>query len=226
MYVLLRGPRRLSDLGVTLPEIRDLKQKFEIAILDDEAFRPATPLRAHGFRLTELGGDIKSVDQIAAYPIVVCDIRGVGRAFGSKHEGAHVISEIRKTYPDKFLIAYTGAAHDASYNEELLAADKSAQKDAAIEYWVQLLELGLRSIGDPRQRWIRFRGTLLDRGIDMFDAFKLEQAFIASIDRRNSALLTEEANRLRSKDDIKNLVIKFSVYALAQMVENIIKHHK
>jgi len=221
MFIPLGTPLRLSDLGVTTPDIAILKRWIDIAIIDDEPFLRTAALRTHGFRLTELGGDIKSVEQVAAYPIVICDIRGVGRAFGSPYEGAHVISEIRKSYPDKFLIAYTGYTHDATYSAKLALADASATKDAAIDYWTNVLELGLRSVGDPKQRWIRFRSTLLAKGMELFDVLELEQAFIKSITHRNSGLLLQRARKFDVSSEVMDLIVKFSSAALAEIIAHL-----
>lgn len=220
MFFTFGTPRRLSDLGVTLPDLSVLKRWIEIAVLDDEPFLRSSALRTHGFHVTELGGDIKSVDQVAQYPIVVCDIRGVGKSFGSRFEGAHVISEIRKSYPDKFLIAYTGMIHDIAYNDKLSSADVSANKDAPIDQWTQLLERGLKSVGDPKQRWIRFRSTLLEKNVDLFDVFELEQSFIKSIEGRNSGVLLTKAMELGVSHEITDLIAKFAGAAVAGLIEH------
>jgi hypothetical protein len=108
MFYPIGTPKKLGNLPLTCPEMRILKQKTHIAVIDDEPFHRLEQLRTHGFNITELG-DIKAIDQVGSYPIVVCDIKGVGKAFGSPLEGAHVLSEIRKTYPDKYLITFSGA---------------------------------------------------------------------------------------------------------------------
>lgn len=221
MFISFGTPARLTDLGVTVPDITILKRWIDIAVIDDEPFLRTAALRTHGFRLTELGGDIKSVEQVAAYPIVICDIRGVGRAFESRYEGAHVISEIRKSYPDKFLIAYTGYTHDIAYSAKLANADASATKDAPLDYWTNVLELGLRNAGDPKHRWIRFRSTLLDKGVELFDVLKLEQAFIKSITVRNSGLLLKQAEKSTFSTEVMDLIVKFSSGALAGLIQNL-----
>ncbi|HWH83023.1 MAG TPA: hypothetical protein VNU71_12390 [Burkholderiaceae bacterium] len=223
MFLHIGRPKRLSELGVTVPDVGELKRRFDIAVLDDEPFVRAQPLRNHGFRITELGGDIKTVDQVAAYPIVICDIRGVGSAFGSRYEGAHVLSEIRKAYPDKYLIAFTGMTYDASYNEKLTSADKSTTKDASIDLWTQLLESGLRSVGDPRERWVRLRATLLSRGVDLYDVLQLEQAFIKSVLDRSAKTFASKARELPFNNESMDLILKFSAAALVQIIENIVK---
>jgi hypothetical protein len=217
VFIHFGTPKRLGNLGITCPEIRELKSRIQIAVIDDDPFIKLESLRAHGFSITELGGDIKSVDQVMAYPIVICDIKGVGKAFGSDKEGAHVLSEIRKSYPDKFLITFTGMTYDASYNESLATTDASATKDASIDYWTALLEKGLKNVGDPRQRWVRFRKNLLDEGMDLFELFKLEQAFISSIEKRDPSIMKSHP----VPAEVKDIVVKFTVVALIQILEGL-----
>lgn len=219
MFVHFGHPLRLTDIGRVQSDVADLKRRFRIGVLDDEPFVQADALRAHGFQLVELGGDIKSVEQVEAYPIVICDIKGVGRAFGSKYEGAHVLSEIRKAYPDKYLVAFTGMTYDASYNEKLNTADKSATKDAPIDLWTQTLETALLAVGDPRERWIRLRPTLLNRGVELFDLLMLEQAFIRAIRERDARRFNERVRSLPISTDITDVLIKFSAAALVQLIE-------
>lgn len=99
---------------------------------------------------------------------------------------------------------------------------RPCSKDAPIDYWTQLLEHGLTNVGDPKRRWIRFRATLLDRGVELFDVLELEQAFIKSITRRNSGLLLEEAKRLRFQGEIMDLIAKFAGAALAGLIKHAI----
>lgn len=221
MFEIFSRRKSLDGLGVTTPSIAILKNQYEIAILDDEPFLRSETLKNHGFRIRELGGDIKSIDQIAAYPIIVCDIRGVGKSFGSTHEGAHVISEIKKSYPDKYIVAYTGSTYDATYNEKLALADKVAVKDTNLDGWITYLEDALVSIGDPKKRWLRLRASLLQKGVDIYDVHLLEQAFIKSIGSKNSGIFSAKAKELDISSDVMDLIIKFSVSALAQLIGNI-----
>lgn len=223
MYIHIGRPKALSDLGVTLPELPHLKRSVQIAVIDDESFIWLESLRAHGFNLSEIGGDIRRVEQVSAYPIVVCDIKGVGRAFGSKFDGAHVLGEIRKAYPDKWLIAYTGMTHDITYNERLRVADYVIPKEAPVESWTKALEDGLAAVADPRQRWKRFRLRLLERGAEVYDVFEIEQAFISSIDRRNAALLSDRVHKVDSGKEWKKLAVEFAAVATVQLVELLMK---
>ena len=219
MFIHFGKPNRLSAVGQTQLDVAELKRRFDIGVLDDEPFVQANALRAHGFRIVELGGDIKSVEQVASYPIVICDIKGVGRAFGSKYEGAHVLSEIRKAYPDKYLVAFTGMTYDASYNEKLNSADKSATKDTSIDLWTQTLETGLRAVGDPRERWIRLRPTLLSKGVELYELLLLEQAFIKSIDQHDVGAFSKKTKSLQMSGELGDLLAKFAAASLVQLIE-------
>lgn len=214
MYFQLGKPNRLSALRTSLQDIAHLKRNYQIAIIDDEPFAKSEALRAHKFNIVELG-DIKSVDQVVEYPIVVCDIRGVGRAFHSDLEGAHLISEIRKSYPDKFLVSYSGAQFDISYNEALRSVDVSLQKDASTDRWVQTLESGLNKVGNPRERWLRLRRTLLERGVEIHEVFELEQNFIRAVEKRDASQLKVG----RMSDESKELVKTFAKVALVQVIK-------
>ena len=212
------GPLKLSDLPNTFHELRVLKPHIAIAVIDDEPFLKTDVLRNHGFNISELG-DIKAIDQVMAYPIVICDIKGVGKSFGSSFEGAHLLAEIRKSYPDKYLITCSGLQHNVSYNESLNSADASVTKDMPTEYWTTVLEKGLKSVGYPNERWIRFRKNLTEKGVDAFEIFKLEQSFIKSVKNKDSSIMAGHA----VPDEIKELVRAFVSIALSQLILSLSK---
>jgi len=210
-------PKKLGELSVLTPPLSDLKLRHQIAVIDDQPFLKANVLRSHKFQITELG-DIKAVDQVSEYPVVICDIRGVGAAFGSNLEGAHLIAEIHKTYPDKFIMSYSGAEFDMSYNESLSKIDISVSKDAPTEFWVKVLEEAISIVGDPKQRWIRFRNTLLQQEVDLHDVFRLEQVFIKSLENRNPSHL----QNVKIPDEIKEVFSAFVKIALNQIIKSLV----
>lgn len=218
MFIQLGTPERLSSIGHEATDLNEAKGKIEIAVLDDNPFSPKDYLVNHNFRLRELGHDIRSTEQVASYPIIICDVKGVAKALGSPLEGAHLISEIRKSYPDKFLISYTGETYNLQITNALAAADKRLAKDEPLEVWIKTLELGLAEVSNPKKRWIRLRAALLARGVELFDVFKLEQALIKSIRERNPNLLSGKANDLGISSEAKDLVLKFTATALATLI--------
>lgn len=218
MYVTIGRPITLASISRRTPSLDDAKSKIEIAVIDDNPFEPKEALLTHKFRLTELGPDIRSTDQISTYPIVICDVSGVAMAYGSELGGAHLTSEIKKVYPDKYVIAYTGMTYSTKMSTALSKADKIIEKDASIENWVQQLEEAIRQINTPINRWIRLRKVLLEEEVELFDVLKLEQAFIKSVSENDSKSLERAANSLSIKHETRDLILKFSATALANLV--------
>ncbi|MHB1274168.1 MAG: hypothetical protein ACYCZD_15655 [Rhodanobacter sp.] len=214
MYIQIGSPKKLSALHVSLQDSARLKQNTQIAVIDDQPFSKIDVLRNHKFNITELG-DIRSVDQVAEYSIIVCDIRGVGKSLSSDLEGAHLAAEIRKTYPDKYLISYSGAQFDITYNDPLRSVDASIAKDAPTEQWVAVLERGLETVTNPRERWVRLRRNLLDRGVEVHEVFDLEQGFIKAIEKRDES----QINVSGLPEETKQVVVSFVRFALVQIIK-------
>jgi len=218
MFFTFGNPKRLSSLRDATGIPSSDRRQSRIAIVDDEPFTRADALRASGFDLIEIG-DIKSIDSVASYPIVICDIRGVGATFQSKYEGAHVIAEIRAAYPDKYLIAFTGMTYNASYNSKLAKADVSATKDIDTDAWTQILDTAVREVSDPVQRWLRFRKHLLETQTDVYEIFQLEQSFIRAIQSRNQKHLTDQGASGPFSKETKELITKFAAIAVSELIK-------
>lgn len=218
MFIQWGTPKhKLADLRLE-ENINSLKKSLPIAVIDDNPFPFSASLRAHNFRIDELGGDIRSVEQVSSYPIVVCDIMGVGSAFESEFEGAHVVSEIRKAFPDKYLIAFTGVLHNIKYNKLLATADNSIPKDTPTDNWAEALEKALLEVGTPRNRWIRFRTHLAKSGFDSFEIFNLEQAFIEAVKNSDPSVMKSDRVLSRLPPALKSLTIRFAETALVAAV--------
>jgi hypothetical protein len=91
-------------------------------------------------------------------------------------------------------------------------------KDESIEAWIKNLEVGMDEVVNPRNRWIRMRRALLDRRVEIFDVFKLEQAFIKAVSQRKPDVLANKARELGVNQEVKDLVIKFSATAVATLI--------
>lgn len=218
MFYPIGSPVPLSSLDRRFINVSEVKPRVEIAVLDDDPFSPKEALTNHGFKIVEVGPDIKALSQVSSYPIIVCDVTGVGRAFGSDGEGAHVVAEIRKEYPDKFIIGYTGQTHNINVTKALAHADKRMAKDESIEVWVQNLELGIKEVMNPKNRWVRMRRALLDRGVELFDVLCLEQSFIKSINSNNSKCFEEYANKVDLGAEIKDTLVKFAANVFVGLI--------
>jgi hypothetical protein len=208
VYFRFRAPRSIAHIPRPVRNWAELRKNFQIAVIDDEQFAPLNVLRQHGFNLTELG-DITDINAVAYYPIIICDIRGVGGSFGSHLEGAHLVEEIKKRFPDKYLIANSGGAFGPEYNRALKSSEVFIRRGGPVEDWVQVLDAAIHQIGDPVQYWLRIRTLLLAHNFSTFDVFLLEDAFVKAIEKKDEFILSKairNANRIKNTGEILETV--------------------
>lgn len=164
----------------------DLRSIIKIASIDDEPFQPLVNLRNLKYEIKCLG-DIKDINEVNDYSIVLCDLMGVGVFFDSEQQGATIIKEIRSNYPSIFVIAYTGANLGTTQAKAAKKwADDLVKKDALIEEWQTILDKFIKLASDPYELWIRTRHKLVSENVDTLDILKLEDAYVRSVLKHDS----------------------------------------
>lgn len=172
------------------------RAEFKVAIIDNDPFPHTSELRRHGFVVTELG-DIVDFSSVAEYPIVACDIKGVGKSFGASHEGAHVIAELRRRYPSIYLIGYSGGSFGPEFKKYWDCCDVFLRRDVGLEQWVESIHTGVIEFCDPVRQWKRIRAVMLSADMPTFEVYLIEQAYIKSIIKKDTFLLTKEIEKVK-----------------------------
>jgi len=159
MFAFIGKPKSIKDLDIASLKLKTVERRqVPILVIDDNKFEYLEHLQQHRFDLTYFE-DITSIESTKEYEIIMCDIQGVGKKFNSKFEGAHVIAEIRKKYPFKTLIAYTGHTHDPTFNKFFRMADMTVKKDIDGDEWVEKMDDAISLTIDAKKRWIKVRVT-------------------------------------------------------------------
>lgn len=193
---------------------RALRQKVEIVLIDDEQLDIIELLSVHDFKIV-FKKDIEHIKDVEGYDVILCDIKGVGKKFQGEHEGAYLISEIRKAYPSKVLIAYTGSTYDPTYNKYIQNADLTVKKGTSGEEWVEILDDIIKKSMDITYQWKKLRQKLLESDIEAIKTVELEDAFVQAIQNNkfenfeqiyNS--MQETSNRGMVKDFMQSLCIR------------------
>lgn len=185
------------------------RRNLKIAIIDDLDVPYMENLRNSGFNVTHYK-DIDNFEMIQPYPIIICDIKGVGAKFGSDKEGAHVIGEIRKLYPDKYIIAMSSAIYNVNWVESLEVADDKIIRDSDVDKVFQALNEAVDTMKCNKQRWLRIRENLIKKHhVDLFEIWKIEQAFILSSITKNKDSFIKNKAVTHMNDLIKGLLINF-----------------
>ena len=207
MYIRFSKPHLLSEIHKSTLPVADFRKHFPVAIIDNIPFNRAESLANHNFDVKELG-DIKDIAAVAAYPIIACDIRDVGAHFDSPFGGAHLIAEIRKKYPDKYIIAYSAGEYGPEFKKLLDHSDVFLRRGASINDWVDSLDNAIQAVGDPVRRWKRIRGLMLNYDVPAFEIFLLEDAYIRSIQTHNEFVLDKALKRARRLQSAGSVVEK------------------
>lgn len=211
---------KLSDIPSKSLSKSVLRRNYDMAVIDDLEFTNTKNLKTAGFSIDEVG-DIDNLKKIESYPIIICDIQGVGSAFGADSEGAYVVSEIRKNYPDKYIIAYSTRSFEFSYQPYINKADVAMPKASSIEQWTEALDEAIEIVSNPKSRWIRVRNELLDSNVELYEVFRLEQAYIKSVLEKDENILKERSNSLEIDNKTKAIIEVFITSAMSAIIKHI-----
>lgn len=191
MFERLLSYRQIGDLeeqlklAATARTDRERRALVPIAVIDDESFKPEQNLRANGYNINIIG-DIKNLDEIAEFNIILCDLQGVGRHLDTKKQGAFIIDEIKRNHPEKFVFAYTGGSLDDAITVRAQQdADFFLRKDADIDEWRDKLDYVIGLLSNPIEVWRRQREALVDSDIPTLSILKLEDAFVEAISSKD-----------------------------------------
>jgi len=187
---------------------RELRSLVKIAVIDDEPFRPFENLSNNNYSITLLG-DIRSIDLVKPFDLIICDIIGVGTALDKDLQGAALITEIAKTFPEKIVIANTGATlSQLATREAKLMADTLIKKDTTIQEWMDTLDKYVNDCLNPVKVWSRIRYSLTARGVDTKDIILLEDAFSRSFLQKSpsSKLVLDVINNNNFGSDARSII--------------------
>lgn len=218
MFIYFGTPLPLSTISEAQVPLSKVRSSQQVLVIDDEPFTYLASLSGHGFSIREVR-DLDSVEFVEKFPIVICDVKGVGKKLGGRHEGAHLGAEIRRHYPDKYIIAYTGYTFDPTYNELLASTDRSLAKDIDTEDWVRELDAAAKVMSNPRSRWLRMRRHLLqDAQLELWSVFRLEQALIRACEKGNQHDFAKQVASAGLPNDIGEMLISFGKGLFADIV--------
>jgi len=184
------------------------RRNYKIAVIDDKDFTPRRPLEHHGYQF-ELYRDIHDFREVHDFSIILCDLLGVGRRLGGRGQGAHLIKEIKRSYPDKFVIAYTGGYDPEIGPLAVTHADRYLKKDADIEQWCDILDEAVEARINPVHAWRRIRIRLVQNDIVPIALAELEDRYVrATLAKDCSQLqhLLSANTQIEIPDDVRSVI--------------------
>lgn len=183
-----------------------IRQNLRIAVIDDQPFLYLEALQSNNFDIASVG-NINNVNQLERYDIIACDLRNVGMELNSKLQGASVIQEIKRLYPNKYIIAYSGS-FDRSQMSKIASqtADKKINKSADLDKWIVTLDDAISSSVNPLAQWSRIRHRLVELNVSAEKVAKVENAFAKSIILKNKKYLENVFEKVGFSEDVRPVV--------------------
>ncbi len=188
------------------------RKEVSILVIDDNEFSYLELLRRHDFNIKQLN-DIHDIQAVSSYDIVLCDIKGVGKHFGSPDEGGHLIQEIKKRYPFKILIGYSAKQHDPEFNRYFSLCDFIPKKDVGLDEWVDILDKAIADAVSPMNQWRAIHHQLVDMNIGSQQVVRLEDNFVRAVLHR-TVKFPEERQARRLPQEARTLLADFAVSLL------------
>jgi DNA-binding NarL/FixJ family response regulator len=209
--MILRKLKGISELNIPSTLLKKInRSQIPMIIIDDNKFMYQEILQAHDFNIKHVE-DIDAINFVNDYEVILCDINGVGKKFGSRFDGAHLIAEIRKKYPFKYIIAYTGHTHDPSYTKYLMKADSVINKDVSTDEWIEELDIAITNTVNPINKWQKIRNYLIENKVEIQLVAKLEDEYVrAIISNKDLTNFPNNRNVKNLSSEIKEILISFS----------------
>lgn len=199
----------LEQLNTQGNDLLIARNNIKIAIIDDMEVPYLESLRRSGYNVRHYK-DIEDFEILKAYSVIVCDIIGVGKHFGSKLEGAYIIKEARKLFPEKYIIAMSSAVYKINVAKTIGIADDKIVRDTDLDSVLNSIDKAVNTMRSNRLRWLRLRDNLLnDHNVDIYDVWLIEQDFIASMLRKDKKKLENSKGINHVNDIVKGLLINF-----------------
>lgn len=185
----------------------DVRPKIQILLIDDEEFTYKEQLRDEKYNLTCLSR-IDDLNAVAVYPIVICDIRGVGTNFDKEKEGAFVVRELKKKFPFKQYAVYSGSLYSLESFEDDLKGIERIKKDPDIEMWRTYFNELIRRVTDPKENWKTIRDYLIKEDVALKEIALLESNYVDILNNRPDDMknFPEEKSFPNLRQDIRAII--------------------
>ncbi|HIF9249872.1 TPA: hypothetical protein ACX6RB_004130 [Photobacterium damselae] len=185
------------------------RTNIKIAIIDDMDVPYLDSLQRSGYNVRHYR-DIEDFDMLKSYSVIVCDIKGVGKKFKSRLEGAYIIKEARQLFPEKYIIAMSSAVYKINVAKIIEVADDKIIRDTDLDRVVNSISQAVDTMRSNKLRWLRLRANLLNvHNMDLYDVWKIEQDFIASMLQKDKSKLENSKAVAHANDMVKGLLVNF-----------------
>jgi hypothetical protein len=190
------------------PQPTSEKRKYvRFGVIDDERFQPLENLIYEGYDVAYIGNHCR-IEACSPYHCILCDLANVGCDLSQTEQGAAVIREIKRLYPEKYVIVYSGLdRRHKPLRAALDIADAHLPKSASLELCHTVMDSAVEQVLSPAETWKRVRSRLQDREVPSTDIVRLEQAFVKSVKKGTPEPLKSVIRQSGQNDTVRSVAI-------------------
>lgn len=166
----------IDDIKIPILDESKLKQKTRILVVDDKEFDKLEALRTHGYNITKVN-EWSSIKDALDYQIIVSDNKDVGTKFGSSRDGAYVLAEVKRQYPQKECVLYSSSMIDIR-GAKMPEGIKYLKKNDDIEEWNYLLLSLIKDLYNPKKIWNKLNNELTSNCVERSKIQELEDNYV------------------------------------------------
>ncbi|EOU1698114.1 hypothetical protein LTX13_002355 [Clostridium perfringens] len=163
----------------TNKSIAKLRERIKILIVDDQ--KPSDLidiLRERGYRIF-YKENISYQIETEPFDIILLDIKGIAAAYGSSDEGFGFALALKKDYPEKVVVSYSGESNQR-ISERLNEIDGFISKDTSADTWCSKLDGYIKKYCSVNYQWDAIAKKLKDNGINDDTINSVKDEFISS----------------------------------------------
>lgn len=198
--------------------IIEARKKVRIGVIDDQPFQALENLRANGYDVNFLN-TTANVRSLRDFSIIVCDILDVGKAINEEEQGAALIGELKRVFPEKQIIAYSSL----SGNTKLLRlakerADDYIGKSMHLDVWYSVLDEAILKCLDINFIWSMTKRRLEEASVTSDEIAKLEDAFVRAVKSGAPDPLARISQKRRLSPAVKSAALSIANSAIWTLV--------
>lgn len=139
---IIINPHSVKEAPSSPEGKRDTQNTIHILFIDDEEFQVVQMLKNDGWKAVNRIDDPNSIraQEILDAEVIFVDIIGVGKAMGFKNQGIGLAAEIKRRYPNKRVVIYSGEEKHSVFDSDLHSVDNWLPKNAEPIQFIQEIE--------------------------------------------------------------------------------------
>lgn len=163
---------------------RDL---IKMCVIDDEGFEKES-MEKLKFPEIRVMDKFHDMNDFVHYNVILCDIKGVGHDLDSKLQGVELARQIKKIYPEKIVLQYSGqSVHDYDpYFYKNMNIDGFIDKNLSTTKLAEELDKHCSMLWDPYDSWKYIEKNLRNLGIYNKNIAYFEHLYVKSLENKKN----------------------------------------